>query len=558
MRRGATAAASDDVLQRGQAALARGAWEESRAAFQAALTVADSAEALEGHGMAAWWLDDVTATLESRGRAYRLYRKRGDRRGAARIATALALDYSAFRGEQAVARGWLQRARSLLDGLDPAPEHGWLAIWEGLWSLPDTTTARRLAAEAVQLGRSLGVLDIEMAGLALEGLALLSEGDVTEGMPRLDEATAAAIAGELSDLAIIGLVCCFLIYGCELVRDYDRAAQWCGRVQEFSQRWNIRHLFAVCRTHYSGVLVWRGAWAEAEAELLSATDELANTRNALAVEGIVRLAELRRRQGRLDEAATLFARSEFHPLAHQGRAELALDRGDPAAALALAERFLRHLPAVNRPERAVGFELVARAAAALGDQGRAAASAAELRLIADAVGTEPLRAAASFAEGVVAAAGGDHETGRRHFEDAIDLDVSSGAPFEAALAQIELARSLVALSRRAAAEPEARHALGSLERMGAVRQAQRAAALLREIELENYANRAEVPGLGGLTPREQEVLQLVAQGLSNSEIAAQLVLSPHTVHRHLSNIFGKLDLTSRAAAVAYGARHGLL
>lgn len=411
--------------------------------------------------MAAWWLDDAATTFDARERAYRLYRERGDRVAAARLARWLAWDYNAFRGEPAVANGWLQRAHRLLDGIDAGAEHGWLALREGEIALllgNDTGKARDLAAKATELGQSLGVIDLEMVGLALEGLAFVSEGRVEEGMRRLDEATAAAVADELDDLNAVGAACCYLIFACERVRDYDRAAQWCDRVKEFCRRWRIRPLFAVCRTHYAAVLVWRGAWSEAEAELVSATRELEATRPAMAVEGLVRLAELRRRQGRREEAAELFRRVELHPLAQLGQAALALDRGEATSAVELVDRYLRRLSPEDRTERVPALELVVRAEAARGRLDEARQALAELEAIAARVGTDPLRAAASLAAGVVAAAEGEDERARRSLEDACELFQRSGAPFEAATTWVELAGVLARLGRQEAANVQARRA----------------------------------------------------------------------------------------------------
>jgi choline dehydrogenase-like flavoprotein len=145
--------------------------------------------------MAAWWLNDAMVTFDAREGAYRMYRERGDRVAAARVAMALAWDYKAFRGDRAVANGWLRRARTLLEGLDPTPEHGWFALREGAMALgTDTVAAKRLGAQAANLGRSLDSIDLEMVGLSLQGLAMVSEGEVTEGMSRLDEVTAAVLA----------------------------------------------------------------------------------------------------------------------------------------------------------------------------------------------------------------------------------------------------------------------------------------------------------------------------------------------------------------------------
>src|SRR5690606_36628144 len=137
------------------------------------------AEALEGLAVAAWWIDDATTLFEARQQAYRLYRERDDRRGAGRVAMTIAEDFFYFRGETAVAWGWLRRARRLLDGLDPTPEHGWLRIWEGdlgLESGDDLDDVRRCAIEAAAIGHTLGDIDLEMTALALEGIALVVSG----------------------------------------------------------------------------------------------------------------------------------------------------------------------------------------------------------------------------------------------------------------------------------------------------------------------------------------------------------------------------------------------
>lgn len=543
------------LLGRGWQALARGGWEEAQAAFQAALQLEESAEALEGLGLAAWWLDDAAATADARERAYRLYRQRGDWRAAARLATWLAWDALAFRGEPAVASGWLQRGRRLLEGHQEVPEWGWLLLREAEIALlhgSDTTTSRRLAAEAATLGRRLGELDLEMVGWALEGLGLVSQGRVAEGMRRLDEASAAAVGGELDDLIAIGATCCYLIFACERVADYQRAAQWCERLKEFCRRWRIRPLFAVCRTHYAAVLVWQGHWAEAEGELLAATEELRATRPAMAVEGVVRLAELRRRQGRLQEAAQLFTQVEFHELAQLGLAALALDQGDAAGAADHAERYLRRVPTQERTQRVGGLAVLVAARAELDQLDAAATALAELQAAAAAVGTLPLQATAWAAEGLVACAAGDHEAARRRFEDAADAFARSGAVFEAAQARVGLARCLWLLGRQQAAQAEAAAAQAALERIGARRGAQQAQHALTPSPAGPSSHAA------GLTRRELEVLRLVAQGHSNQQIAAQLVLSEHTVHRHVANILTKLRVPSRAAAAADAAHRGLL
>jgi LuxR family transcriptional regulator, maltose regulon positive regulatory protein len=527
-----------DPLSAGHAALRHGEWERARACFEKAVARGESAETLEALAMAAWWLDDGPLAIESRERAYRLHREQGDVAGAARMATWLAWDSLAFRGEPAVANGWVQRAHRLLDGVEPGPEHGWLAIREGEIAFlleNDVPAARRHASRAREIGRALGDSDVELSAQALEGLALASEGNVEEGIRLLDEASAAAVAGEISELWAVSRAGCYLITACERVRDFERASQWSERMLEFADRWRIPHLFAVCRAHYAAVLVWRGTWAKAELEFETAMREFAGSRPGMGFEAVVRLADLRRRQGRLDEASRLFGEVEFHPFAQLGLAAVALDAGDGARAVELAERFLRQVGSENRLQRVAGLELLVRALAAQAEGERARAMLGELQDLVAEIGTDSLRASALAAEGAVAAGEGDPETARLRYEDAVDLFQRSGAPFETARARTELAGVLTELGRTDAAAQQVRAA---------------EEAMRTEIE----RNGAEP----GLTPREVEVLGLVAQGLSNPEIATRLVLSEHTVHRHLANILGKLGMPSRAAAAAWGARHGLV
>ena len=406
--------------------------------------------------MAAWWLDDANATFDARERAYRLYRERGNPRDAARMATWLAWDYIAFRGERAVANGWLQRARRLLGDVERCPEHAWLALREASWALgEDAEKTRRLSVEARELAESVGDLDLEMTARALEGLALVGLGSVEEGMRLLDEASAAAVGGEMSDRTQIGFACCYLIFACERVRDYDRAAQWCERLSEYCDRTGLRPLFSLCRAHYGGVLTWRGTWAEAEEELLRATADLQARRPAQWGDGLVRLAELRRQQGRLEQARELLGRAEPHPFVPLGRALLHLDRGEPEPALDQVEHFLRALGGERRIERAPGLEVKGRALVGLGRADEAEETLGELRELAAVAGTEPLRAGERMTSGLVARAAGKPEEARACFEDAVELSCEAGQPSR------PLARgsSSRACSRRSVAvRPRARRA----------------------------------------------------------------------------------------------------
>jgi LuxR family maltose regulon positive regulatory protein len=538
----------DEAVDAGRAALSRGAWLAARSDFEQAMLAAVTPEALEGLSWAAWWLEDVPACLDAREHAYRLYRQRDDARGAARMALWLGDDHNEFRGAEAVAEGWFHRAERLLEELEPCPEHGWFAVFSAHAALArhDTTVARRLAVQARELGRRHGAVDLEMFSLATEGLALVEEGEVDLGMRYLDEATAAALAGEYENLAPAAWTCCRLISACEEVRDYTRGAQWCQQVEEFSRRMDTRFVTGVCRAHYAAILTWQGSWDEAQQELTAARDDLTANRPYWRAEAIVRLGDLRRRQGRPAEAEELFNQASGHPLARRGLAELSLERDDPAGARDLLDRMLRRIPAGSPISRAGPLELLVRAETALGEHESAAVHLVEFCAIAAAVPTRPLRASARAAEGLYAAALGEHERACDCFEDAIDL--FADAPFEAAQVRLELARTLLALGRGDAARAEARTAVRSLPQMGN----RRNRSLLDELGLTPAGQGA------ALTARQVEVLRLVVEGLGDKEIAARLVVSEHTVHRHVANIYLRLGCSTRAAAVATATKLGLL
>src|SRR5215218_5962735 len=270
-------ASSGKRIRDGEGALARGEWGEARAIFEQELEARETVDALEGLSWAAWWVEDVPTCLEARERACRLSRQEGDMRRAAMLALWVADDYLILRGERAIANGWFQRAARILEGLDTCPEHGWLDSLLGYVATldGDPATARALALRARELGRRLAVVSLEMFALSVEGLALVHEGKVADGMRCLDEATAAALAGEYEEIVPAGWTCCMLLNACERVRDYERAAEWCNKVEEFGRRMRINFVMGACRAHYGAVLTWQGRWGEAERELTGAIEDLA-------------------------------------------------------------------------------------------------------------------------------------------------------------------------------------------------------------------------------------------------------------------------------------------
>lgn len=546
------------LVEQGQAALRRAEWDEAVRLFEQAAEAGPSAEVYEFLAWAYWWTNDLDRTVKAREEAFKRYQAASETQLAARNAVWLSSDYME-RGEVAVANGWRQRAHRLLDGRSTTPEHGWLAMIEADIALlmeDDTVRSRELAAAAIQIGRQTASPDLEVLGLAIEGLALVCEGQVEEGMKRLDEAGTTALAGDMHQAFTPSLTLCYLIYACERVRDYDRAAEWCERMRVHAEALNAAFAQAVCRAHYAGVLLLKGKWREAEAQLTEVRRLSEAQRPPVSAEGMVRLAELRRRQGRIGEARELFEQNDWHPLAVIGLAELALETGAPLDAREHGERLLRQTPETNRTQRLAALELLVRAASVLGDFERAGEALAEIRALTELAGTMTIRAGYHFAAAALAMAQDAADEARAHLEDARDLFEMSAAPYESARTRLELARVLVSLGREERGRHEAARSLAISKSLGASAQSAAASALIEEIDRKKAARSATFHGL--LTPRQVEVLRLISEGLSDREIAARLVVSEHTVHRHVANILERFNVRSRASAVAYAASRGLI
>jgi ATP/maltotriose-dependent transcriptional regulator MalT len=530
---------SGATIERGREALRRGEWAAARQLFGEALAHGDSVDAYEGLGIAARYQLDAEAALGAHERGYLLARAAGDPVAAARLAVQLGYDAYSFRGP-AEAQGWVERATMLLAGCAPSVAAATIPVMRAHLALladHDPHRALHLCEGGAGLARAVGAVEVEMRALALTGLARVMVGEIDGGMRCLDAATA-ALGGEMVDADAIETVCCYMIDACRRVRDLPRANEWSVRAREIARRYDDRQMFAVCRTYYAELLMWHGQWQEAEAELAAAARELAAIRPGRDDDALVRLAELRRRQGRTSEARTLLAGARSHPRHPLVAGQLALDRGEAVVALDAARGYLRAMGEQDRFERVAGLELAVCAAVACADP-FAAEAAAELAATARVSPTLPLRAAASLAAGRVAAAAGRLEDAGPMFDTASALFARAGAPYEAALAELDTAAVLGQLGRVDAAARVRDRARRALQELGA---------------------RLPEARPGGLTTREAQVLRLLAQGLSNEDIAHQLVLSVRTVERHIANAYAKIGAggrTARAIATAWAHVHGV-
>lgn len=546
----------EKALAAGGTALSAGAWSEARAAFEVGLSTAPSPALFEGLSWALWWLEDSTACLDARERAYNGFRQSDDARGAARMALWLSDDHNEFLAASAVAEGWLRRAARILEGMDPCEEHGWLAAFKAHSALArqDYPVALRQAREAQEYGRHHGSVDLQMFGLASEGVVLIAQGNTPEGLICLDEATAAAINGEYSNLVPAAWACCLMMSTCEQLRDIDRGAQWCREIDNFSRKRNVNFVVGVCGAHLGIIQLMRGNWAEAETSLTRSLEDLTTRRPAWRAEALVRLAQLRLPQGRLEEAAALFEQAPDHPLAIEGKAGLSLMRNDPLGARDLLERILRQSTSPPLVSQVGALELLVRACDSLEDHRSAAEYLEDLRLVAELVQTPHLVATVAVCQGLIAASKAGYGDACDQFEDAIDGFIRARTPVHAAIARLELAGTLIHLKRFDVAKRETLLAIATFESIGAHWHLARSRAVLQNIQ----RVRAGIPAANRLTNRQIEVLRLVAAGLSDQEIAAELMLSHHTIHRHIANIFNRLSCSTRAAAVAEAGRRGFL
>lgn len=533
-------------LARGAQALAQGDWLVAKEAFEAALQEREAPEALDGLARSLWWGGQPERALALRERAFGAFRKHDPQR-AARIALWLAGEFEVA-GNPAAANGWFARAERVIEDLPDVPEQGWLALSRAARDA-DPGEAEEQARHALAVAQRHGDTDLEIRSLAGIGLALVRAGRVDEGIKHLDEAMAAATAGEGRALETIGETCCDLILALEVVGDFQRFAQWNEVVMDFMNRHAYGPLVAFCGTCCAELFAAQGDIEGAERELTRSLRVLQETGQSLRCSHpAAKLAELRVLQGRFEEAERLLAGNPEHPAVLRAQIDLAIARRDHHLAESLLRRAHEKLPEgtlLSLPYLARSVQV----GLALGNVSAAAGAARSLDELAAATSDARAIAEARLADARIAVARKLPDA-RRLLEEAISRFEKLRFALDAARARLLLAE-FVMDSEPELAALDARAVLRSLESAGADREADQAAALLRRLD---GTGRAGPKRYSGLTKREVEVLDLLGEGLTNAEIAERLFISTKTAGHHVSNVLMKLHLKSRTEAAVYALR----
>lgn len=520
-------------------------WVQSQAANEGAITAGGGGEAYQGLAVALFWQNDPDGAIRAMERAFALFQREAEPGRAAWAALWLAGNYLRLKGNRSVASGWIARCERLVALAEPSAETGRVILIRAL-ATNDPWEIHEAADRAMAIAREFGDSDYEALALAYSGLALLSLGRLAEGLIRLDEAMAATAAGEVHAPEAVGQIYCALLAGCERTVDFQRAEQWRLLAQPFLDTYDHVGVTGTCRATYAGVLAATGDWSQAERELLHALRTFDSWAAGMRSDAVVRLADLRIRQGRLDDAARLLEGNESHPDAQQPLAELELARGRPKVGAALLERRLHQLGDTNL-QAAPLLSRLAEAQIAAGDPPAARKTALALTKLA-AAGGDCLQGLAGLASGLVTAAEGGNPVAE--LDVALDHLVRARMSWEAARTRLALAEA-AADHNSDLARREARLAMEAFRDLGAVPGVDQARSLLRRLGVRTAAGR---PVKGGLSRREEEVARLVGVGLSNDQIAARLFLSPRTVEHHVTSILRKLPASGRAEIAAYAVR----
>ena len=542
-----------DELGRGREFYARRAWVDA----YKSLSHADQATPLGAEDLnllatSAYMLgrdDDYLTGLE---RAHRAYLDGGEAVRAVRCAFWVGVNL-ALRGEMARATGWFGRAQRLLEREErDCVERGYLLVPVLLRHVAtgDWEAAAGTAAEAAEIGERFGDADLLALAVHEQGHALVRQGRVEEGLGLLDEAMVAATAGELSPI-VTGLVYCSVIAYCQELYELRRAQEWTDALTRWCEQQPdmVAHT-GRCLMHRAEIMELQGAWRDALEEARRAVERLAQgaLNQVAAGHALYRQGEIHRLRGKLaaaEEAYREASRCGCEP--QPGLALLRLAEGNDDAAAAAIRRVVGET--TEQLKRAGLLPAYVEIMLALGDVEEAHSACRELEEISARYGSTVLGAMSAQARGAVALAQGDARAALVALRHAWLVWQELEAPHEVARVRVLLGLACRALGDDDTATLELEAARGVFAQLGAAPDLVRVDSLVR---------RAPPIDAHRLTPRELQVLRLVAAGKTNRAIAAELVLSERTVDRHVSNIFTKLGMSSRAAATAYAYKHQLV
>lgn len=535
-------------IERARTAADGGSWADAYASFRDLDPSGFAPQDWERFADAAWWLGRIDESITARQKAYTGFVAAAEERRAGWMAGRLCIDHF-LRDEQAIGSGWLARAQRHAKELPDCVEVGFIALLEASvlqWS-GDPASATVHAERATEIGRQFGDRDLLAMAIHVQGLILIDEGSVVEGVALLDEAMTSVVAREVNDY-YTGAIYCGVISACLDIADVRRASEWGEAARSWAESISPESPYpGMCRINRAQIASLRGAWSEAEAEAARALEELMVFSPSVAAQALYEMGDVRRRRGDLGGAEDAFERAHelgFEP--QPGLALLRLTQGKVDAAMA-ALRAAVMGAAGNGLRRARLQWALAEAALAAGDVDTANAAADELDAIAEGSNALVLAAYATTVRGSVQLAGSDLPGALVSLRRACTVWQELRLPYEAATARMVYGLALRAVGDEDDARLELRAALAAFERLGAAGDAAKVSDLL-----------GGLTGLPrGLTAREAEVLRLVAAGKTNRDIAVELVISEHTVARHLQNMFTKLGVTSRAGATAFAYEHDL-
>lgn len=479
-----------ESLDAARRAGARGVWRDAHAAYSDAQAQVDgdalAPEDLELFSEAAWSTGRLEESLDLRARAYAAYQAGGDHRGAARVALALAAS-NHNRGAYAVAHGWFAKAERLVASMPEAVEHAQLALARAMddFMRGDLTEAMVDAELAYELGERFGDRDVQATAQVVKGHALVQVGKVDEGLALLDEATAAAVCGELRPFAT-GFVYCCTIACCQSVGDYRRAAEWTDAANKWRDELDVVGQPGACRVHRAELMRLRGDWPAAEAQATAACAEIRAYDCFVTAAGHYEVGEIRRRRGDFAAAEAAYGRAnEFGRDPQPGLALLRLAEGKVDTAVTAIRRALDDLPQpLTRLQRLPAQVEISIAA---GELSTARAAAEEMERIIDAykIGNLPapaLEAVLNHAKGHIRLAEGEAREASRSLRRARDEWQRIGAPYETAQARIMLGISYRRQGDEDGAMSEFEPALATFERLGAKLDEERARELLGRLE----------------------------------------------------------------------------